>query len=243
MSSSQIKDRTCVSCTGRWIFTSEPLGRPWYIINVTENRVWLFAAQKLIKRQNLWKGKSTSEANSRRGESTGWSGVQGWPPPQLITSGQGFHSFREGYSQAQWSPTVVLKSVMWGLLGVLLTVSSTVNLHPRVSVSPFLEVSSRKWGQLHHASIVWSSPVTSSACWAFSTCKTAHRTWLRVLSSPLQEELKVLNFVYLLRNNGLLFINNMYLIMNYFLVLFDYFPLLLHFLTSLIKLILWLNIS
>ena len=76
MSSSQIRDRTCVSCTGRWIFTSEPLGRPWYIINVTENRVWLLAAQKLIKRQNLWKGKSTSEANSRRGESTGWSGVQ-----------------------------------------------------------------------------------------------------------------------------------------------------------------------
>ena len=52
--------------------------------------------------------------------------------------------------------------------------------------------------------------------------------WLRVVSVALEKELKVLDFTYCL--------------IYYCFVLFDCFSLLLHFLTSLIKLIPWLNI-
>ena len=57
--------------------------------------------------------------------------------------------------------------------------------------------------------------------------KTAHRIWLQILFIALEKELKVLDFTYCL--------------IYYCFVLFD-FSLLLHFLTSLIKLIPWLNI-
>ena len=60
-----------------------------------------------------------------------------------------------------------------------------------------------------------------------SIYKIAHRIWLQILSIALEKELKVLDFAYCL--------------IYYCFVLFDYFSLLLHFLTSLIKLILWLN--
>ena len=61
----------------------------------------------------------------------------------------------------------------------------------------------------------------------FSIYKTAHRIWLRILSVALEKEGKVLDFAYWLNN--------------YCFVLFDSFSLLLHFLTSLIKLTLWLR--
>ena len=60
-----------------------------------------------------------------------------------------------------------------------------------------------------------------------SVSTTAHRIQLRILSIALEEELKVLDFASWLNY--------------YYLVSFDCFPLFLHFLTSLIKLILWLN--
>ena len=63
----------------------------------------------------------------------------------------------------------------------------------------------------------------------FSIYKTAHRIWLRVLSIALEKKLKVLDFANRLINY------------DYF-VLFDCFPLLLHFLTSLNKLIAWLQL-
>ena len=56
--------------------------------------------------------------------------------------------------------------------------------------------------------------------------KTAHRIWLQILFIALEKELKVLDFTYCL--------------IYYCFVLFD-FSLLLHFLTSLIKLTLWLR--
>ena len=82
MRSSQVRDRTCVSCIGRWIFTAEPLGRPWHIINVTENRVWLLAAQKLIKRQSLWK-ESLPQRQTAGGAGHGvvWCPKADPPPP------------------------------------------------------------------------------------------------------------------------------------------------------------------
>ena len=57
--------------------------------------------------------------------------------------------------------------------------------------------------------------------------ETAHRIWLRVLYITLEKEINVLDFAYGLNC--------------YCSVLFDYFSLLLRFLTSLIKLILWLK--
>jgi len=62
----------------------------------------------------------------------------------------------------------------------------------------------------------------------FSIYKTAQRIWLSILSITLEEELRVLEFVWWLSY--------------YYLVLIDCFPLLLYFLTSLIKFILWLKI-
>ena len=59
--------------------------------------------------------------------------------------------------------------------------------------------------------------------------ETAHRIWLRVLYITLEKEINVLDFAYGLKC--------------YCSVLFDYFALLLRFLTSLIKLILWLKFS
>ena len=63
----------------------------------------------------------------------------------------------------------------------------------------------------------------------FSIHKTVRKIWLRIFPIVLEKELKVLDFVQWLHY--------------YYLALFDCFLLFLHFLTSLIKLILWLNIS
>ena len=194
MRSSQIRGRTCVSCIGRWIFTSEPLGRPWYIINVTENRVWLLAAQKLIKRQSHWKGKSTRRQTAGGGRAQG--GLVSNADPPLIISGQGFHRLREG---ATLKHTVISNSRLEiGHVGSdqrhLDCFEYSESSVPE-SVYPHFLRSVQGNVDSYIMPIVWSSPVTSSACWAFSTYKTAHRTWLRVLSSLLQEALKVLNFV------------------------------------------------
>ena len=87
--------------------------------------------------------------------------------------------------------------------------------------SQFHQPSVSNWSGVYV--LLGSIQLTSSTCGGFSTCKTAPRTWLRVLSIVLEEELKVLDFVEWLNY--------------YYLVLLDCFPFSLDFLTSLIKLI------
>ena len=78
--------------------------------------------------------------------------------------------------------------------------------------------------------LVGNIELTSSTRWGLNTCKTAPRTWIRVLFIGLEEELKLLNFVEWLNY----YYSNLF---NYF--LFFFFP--LYFLTSLIKFILRLK--
>ena len=66
--------------------------------------------------------------------------------------------------------------------------------------------------------LMGGTQLTFPTWWGFSISKTAPRTWLRILSIALEEEIKVLDFVYCLNY--------------YYFVLLDCFPLFLHFLTS-----------
>ena len=59
----------------------------------------------------------------------------------------------------------------------------------------------------------------------FSIYKIVQRTWLRILPIALEEEVKVFDFIEWLNY--------------YYFILLDYIPLFLHFLTSLVKFILW----
>ena len=92
--------------------------------------------------------------------------------------------------------TVILKLVIGGLTSLILLVLGTVNLQFQVrfvsiSLRPFLAIVAA-----YVVATVWSScssliPPGGS----FSIYKTAHRTWLRILSTALEAAQKVLDYM------------------------------------------------
>ena len=96
-------------------------------------------------------------------------------------SGEG-NRWEEGYMQRQYSQLCHLES---GLNSEHHLVLSTVNLQFQ---DWFVPISWRKVLMImaiYVISTVWSSHNSSSTWWGFSIYKTAHRTWLRILSVAL----------------------------------------------------------
>ena len=114
-----------------------------------------------------------------------WGGRKG----SLGSEGGGLHA-----EIVQPTLTVILKLVIGYLTRILLIVlgensSSSV---PRWVCCHFSELSSQNCGSLYHGcSLVFRLLPPGGG---FSIYKTAHRTWLRILSVALKKELKVLDF-------------------------------------------------
>lgn len=87
------------------------------------------------------------------------------------------------------SSTVTFSSVIGGLTAAswLFHSSSSVpgSVCPRLFVASSLLWSLMSWEQSGHH-------IVNSSTWGFGICKTAHRTWHRMSSTALEEELKVL---------------------------------------------------
>ena len=119
------------------------------------------------------------------------------PPPP--TDSQGARAFtgegrRLHAETAQSALTIILKLVIGGLTSVILIVSSTVSLQflgwfVPISLRPVLGIVAA-----YVMATVWSSCVNFFHLVGFSIYKTAHRTWLRICSIALEEDLKVLDF-------------------------------------------------
>ena len=122
-----------------------------------------------------------------------------------------------------------MKWVISGLTSVILIVSNTISLQLQdrlvsISLRSVLGIVAAYVMATAWSSCRWLLPPRGG----FSICETAHRMWLGMLSTALEEELKVPDFAEWLNS--------------YYLLSFHCFPLFLYILTSLIKLILWLNI-
>ena len=97
----------------------------------------------------------------------------------------------------------------------------------RPTCSHFLEASSQSCGHSYLGYGLVIVQLTSSTRWGFRVCKRAHKIQIRIVSIDPEKELNVLDSSWWLDY--------------YYLVSFGCFPLLLHFLTSRVKLILWLS--
>ena len=192
--------------------------------------VWLPATLKPIKRQDWWKGKFSL---FRKLAPEGRWRVDSCPKadsPHWQSADKGIYRWMEGVpcrnstvsskNHLEGSCVEVWSASSW-LFSVQLVFSS------RVSLLPFL------WGQF---SELWERMSQQSSHHAvnflhlvggFNIYNATLRTGLRILLKAFEEEIKVLDFARWLNYH--------------YLVLFDCFPLSLHFLTSLIKLTIWLK--
>ena len=80
------------------------------------------------------------------------------------------------------------------LISAILIVFSTVSLQFHGQFVPIFEASSQNCGSLCHGFSLVIMWLTFPPAWVFSIYKTAHRIWLRMLSTALEEEQKVLDF-------------------------------------------------
>ena len=105
---------------------------------------------------------------------------------QSIGGGRGLHA-----ETAQSSLTVIFTLVISGLTSITLVVLGSVNLQFRgalvpISLRPILGTVAAEVQSGHH--------VVNFSTWCCSIYKTAHRIWLRILSTALEKDLKVLDY-------------------------------------------------
>ena len=87
--------------------------------------------------------------------------------------------------------TVTLKLIFGALIRVILIVFSTVTFSAGAVCSHLLEANSQACGGFCHS---YSLIINFFHLVGASVSKTAHRTWLRILSTAFEEELKILDF-------------------------------------------------
>ena len=159
------------------------------------------------------------------------AGYRPWGHKESDTTEHKYRAFidrrRELHAEtAQTALTVICRSVTGGLTSVVWLLKYSQSSVPGSVCSHFLEASSQTCGSLCHGYSLVIMQLTSPPGGGFRFYKRAHRTWLTVLSMALEEELlKVLDLMTKL----------------FLFCLVGLLSLVLHFLTSLIKLIVWLQ--